>query len=111
VSGDDEFDPFSDPRFPDRPTHPDFWRLSEIVLQLDGDTVEGGLSMEQQIEKDSDPLAVLYMSTERAKKMFMSLTMACGPYVPEDALLACLGVMWVEGFLAGTRFQQRGGKQ
>lgn len=38
---DDEFiDPLNDPRFPDRPNTPEFWRLVEIGLRHDATSVE-----------------------------------------------------------------------
>lgn len=33
--------PLNDPRFPDRPQHPDFWRIADALTALDG-RAEGG---------------------------------------------------------------------
>jgi hypothetical protein len=49
----DEFiDPLNDPRFPDRPNSPQFWRLVEIGLRHDGLADElGQAAIETVIEK------------------------------------------------------------
>jgi hypothetical protein len=48
---------------------------------------------------------------EQRSKMMMQMLSLDGPVVSDIQVHASMGVMWVEGFLAGSRFQQRGGRQ
>lgn len=108
---DDDF-PFG--KMPGRPEQPEFWKLCEVVLQMDGrvepgDQGEGFLKTVEEII----PLEVLaYMSRQRALRMM----------IPEDApdliqqilaatvdkdLLASLAAMYVDGFVAGYKYHER----
>lgn len=87
-------DPLNDPRFPDRPTHPDFWRISESVLQLDGKADEGAQSFDTIVYPLVDVRSLGYMAHQRA------LRMGTG-FVSET--------LYLDGFLAGVLFQQKGG--
>lgn len=102
------FDPLADERFPNRPQHPDFWRLSEIILQMDGDTTEGKQEFEEQIAKNVDVRSATYMAEQRS--MF-AMSQVVTPIMGAYEIQTLLAVMWLEGFLSGARFQQRGGKQ
>ncbi len=95
-------DPLNDPRFPNRPTHPDFWRISEVVLQHDGETVEGGQSMEDVVGDTVDLPSLSYVAMNRAGT-------SCQVMGLPEALVPALAAIWSDAFLAGARFQQRGG--
>jgi hypothetical protein len=97
-------DPLNDPRFPGRPTHPDFWRISEVVLQNDGDSTEGSKSMEEIVKDTVDLESLTYFAMQRGGK-------ACQQARLPEALAPVLGSVWMDAFLAGARYQQRGGHQ
>lgn len=89
-----------DPAFPDRPRHPDFARLVEVVTRVD-DLVDRG---------ERDPLAiaaevvdgdsVTYMAVQRARR----LSLATGLPVP------ALAAIFLDGFVAGAGFERAGGQ-
>lgn len=89
-------DPLNDPRFPDRPTHDDFWRISEAVLHNDGAATEGNLDV-TDIYADgiADLQSALYMARARAQMMGASEVQGAA--------------LWLDAFAAGVRFQQAGG--
>lgn len=96
-------DPLRDPRFPDRPQHPDFWRISQVVLELDGNASEGNMSVSEIVADLVDEKSLIYMTEQRAlwaKQNLPGLTLAYGP---------ALGAIWATAFTAGIRFQQEGG--
>lgn len=88
-------DPLLDPAFPDRPSHPDFWRISDAILSLDGDATEGGKSVEQIMHGLVDEKSLFYMATQRAKRVPTPLSYG--------------GALWIDGFIAGLLFQEKGG--
>ena len=92
-----------------RPNHPDFWRISEIILANDG-------AIEQAPDKETvwkertssvvDIDSVTYMATQRA-------LLAFGPpgtklSVAQQATAAALVI---DAFVAGVMFAERGGHQ
>lgn len=97
-------DPLNDPRFPKRPTHPDFWRISEVVLQNDGDSAEGNKTMEEIVNDTVDLESLTYFAMQRGGKAAQQAGLP-------EALAPVLGSVWMDAFLAGARFQQRGGHQ
>lgn len=99
-----ENDPLNDPRFPDRPTHPDFWRMSESVLQHDGQATEGKQSVEQIVGETVDVESLKYFATQRAGT-------ACQLSGLPEAMVPVLAGVWMDAFMAGARYQQRGGHQ
>lgn len=58
-------DPLNDPRFPNRPQHPDFWRMSECILRIDGAASEGGESIEDIL--GADMASFMYAAQERVR--------------------------------------------
>jgi hypothetical protein len=97
-------DPLNDPRFPDRPTHPDFWRIAEVCLQHDGEAVEGQLPIEQIVKETVDMPSLSYIATQRAG-------IACQRTGLPESLVPVLAAAWVDAFMAGAVYQQRGGHQ
>lgn len=85
--------PDVDPRFPDRPTHSDFFKLSEIVLEHDGD-VEAGKKVEEIFsEAGVDLKSVDYMARNR-----------CAVIAKSTTELNSLHAVWLDAFLAGVEF-------
>lgn len=95
-------DPLRDPRFPNRPSSPDFWRMVEVVNQLDGQATEGGRSTPEIAEGLVDIEALSYMAQMRALKARQLLGL------PASAEMA-LAATFLNAFLAGIRFEQEGG--
>jgi hypothetical protein len=93
---------------PNRPDHPDYRRISEIVLALDalveaGTTVDAAAAALQAGKQNAADLdSVTYTAIHRARH----LGSGCGP-----ALLRALAAMWLEGFTIGVAFEQKGGHQ
>lgn len=97
-------DPLNDPRFPDRPQHPDFWRISEVVLQNDGQADEGEMPVQDILKDTVDLESLSYFAMQRAG-------MNCQRLGLPDALKTVIAGAWMDAFFAGARFQQRGGHQ
>lgn len=97
-------DPLNDPRFPDRPQHPDYWRIAEVALQQDGKAEEGGQSVEQIVQGLVDPKSVTYAATQRARIMIQKTGLP-------ETLEPLLAAVWMDAFTVGARFEQRGGHQ
>ena len=97
-------DPLNDPRVPNRPTHPDFWRISEVLLQNDGQATEGGQSMGEIVKETVDLKSLTYIAQQRGG-------MACQRMGLPESLSMVLASTWMDAFMAGARFQQRGGHQ
>ena len=95
-------DPLRDPRFPDRPQHPDFWRIIEIVNYLDGEAVEGNKTYEEIVSAIADTNSVDYAGIQRG--MLSTRMTSDDPYVQNAG-------SWIDGFIIGVLFQQRGGHQ
>lgn len=111
-------------RRPGRPNHPDFWRISEVLLANDGD-------MEAATSNDAKEAAwkartgavvdvgsVTYAGMNRARMAFgvpgggaaFGLTggTVAGLTMAQHAAVAAL---WVDAFVAGAQYQARGGHQ
>lgn len=97
-------DPLRDPRFPDRPQSPDYWRISEVVMQQDGRATEGGEEMPQVIADIVDERAVTYMAIDRARMVQQGSGMRENP-----VLTQMFAALWVDAFTAGIRFEKAGG--
>ena len=97
-------DPLNDPRFPGRPTHPDFWRISEVVLQQDGQATEESLPMEEIVKETVDLESLTYFAMQRAGTMCQQMKLP-------ESLVPVIGSVWLDAFMAGARYQQRGGHQ
>lgn len=96
-------DPLRDPRFPNRPQHPDYWRLAEIAMENDGDATEGGKSIADIIGVDE--YSLLYLASNRIGN-FVNVLRAGKPLTP-DTLLS----IYLDAFTTGKKFAERGGHQ
>jgi hypothetical protein len=95
-------DPLNDPRFPDRPNTPDFWQLSEIMTQIDGEMAEGTTSMGDFIAQFGDEPTITYMVQQKA----LNAAEVFG-LVPDPQVLSILSAMMLNGFAVGYRFHER----
>jgi hypothetical protein len=90
-------DPLGRDEYPDRPDHPDFWKLSSAVLANDG-AVEAGESLESVVGQHADFESVVYMAKHRAAR-------AMGVN-PSDPRLVTWVSMWLDAFTVGARYQR-----
>jgi hypothetical protein len=97
-------DPLRDARYPNRPQHDDFWRMSEVWLSLDADS-DG--DHEALISSEVDPGSMRYMAVQRAMAAVQANTPP-GEDMDVDAI-STIAAAIIDGFMAGVRFQQRGG--
>ncbi len=99
-------------RHPQRPDHPDFWKISEIILQLDG-AIDAAVSDDEKEriwkERTSavvDIPSVTYMAIQRALRVLGRPSNAAD--VGRHSSVAALAI---DSFIAGVLFAQRGGHQ
>lgn len=100
--------------FPGRPEHPDFWRLSEIILQLDGKFNEDDAAVEDEVGMECDVATAFYMARQHAERMVENLERIFGGPMHlevESAIGGSLMAIWFQAFIMGSRFQKRGGHQ
>lgn len=79
-----------------RPQHPDFWALSDIILQNDGKTEDAGFDLLAFINEMADSDSVVYMARQRAMRA-----------TPDLMLQILLAGMWIDAFTVGYRLAQR----
>lgn len=82
--------------FTDRPDHPDFWLMAEVVQDLDA-AADDGLPFER-IVSDLDMASVSYMATQRVLR---AQTLLKGS--ARHAMLP----LWFEAFVMGVMYQRR----
>lgn len=90
-------DRLPDPNFPDRPQHPDLWKMSEAVIALDA-LVDNGSTVEEVGDAhDIDFDSVTYMATQRAARASAQFQTP-----PSEAMRkAQFAANWIDGFMAG----------
>ncbi len=90
----------TDPKHPNRPTHLDFQRLLDVVLQLDGQALEAGRRVDDITAEVIDPKSLAYLSVQRALRVSPTSM---------GADISKLATMYHEAFIVGYRFHERGG--
>lgn len=100
--------PFGDDdQFPDRPDHPDFWRLSDVVLQQDGalqEAVDKDAEYDRIIAEHVDLDSVMYLAQQRAQRVLLEQGFGLNP----DAV-AMVSAAYLTGVVAGIAFEKKGG--
>lgn len=100
---------------PARPEHPDFWKLSSVVLDLDGAMAERGKeSIDDVIARKAaevgDSYAICYMAVQRAMRVHNVTTM--GELLQKGDAVVQTSVVYMEALIVGARFaaekQERG---
>lgn len=99
-------DPLRDPRFPNRPQTPDYWRLSEVCLRLDGASGEGGKSFEDVVGDAVDPRSLAYVAEQRVGIFLQRLGLE--HQIP-PALRSVMETIFVTSVVTGIEFQKAGG--
>lgn len=93
-----------------RPNHPDFWRLADVLLSMDGATeaagqLEGPDEREKVftdiIESVANKDVVVYVAAQRAGRIAVEVQK-----VAQGNLLMGASAAWIDGFLAGCKFTQ-----
>lgn len=90
-----------DPRFPDRPTHEDFVRLSEIVQENDFKAERLGYNPLQMA--DVDEKSLLYFLENRLGT-FARLTGV--EFLADPRNQSLLSALWIDAFVAGRAFER-----
>jgi len=92
-----------DPRFPDRPNTPDFWRLAEIGNEHDGEALEGkgpGFVISQIVDEPS----LMYLIKHRLGQAFG----AAMPQLTQQQQYMVMAI-YMDAFAMGYKFLERGG--
>lgn len=83
--------------FPNRPDHPDFWLMAEIVQDLDA-AADDRIALER-ILGPVDAASLAYMAEQRGLRAAMFLS--------RDRMNLAMAAAWVDAFKAGMEFQKR----
>lgn len=87
-----------DEHHPDRPQHPDFWHLSEVILEMDGDFYEEPGDFEKYIASEIDLESLFYTATQRAIRL-------------QGRSVGSIAAIYMEAVLVGMRYERRYGKK
>lgn len=80
----------------DRPDHPDFWLMAEVVQDLDA-AAEDGVPIET-IVANLDLPSLAYMASQRGLRAYN---------LPLDGWTTKLSAAWFEAFVMGVMYQRR----
>lgn len=92
---------------PSRPDVPEFWRFSEILLQIDGKLEDGKNNREifEQTISEIAPIQVVeYVALQRALRTVQAI-MALAGHVSDPTILAATA--WIDGFMVGAYYSSR----
>ena len=89
----------NDPRFPDRPQHEDFWRISEAFGLTDG-RADAGESFTAIVSDHVDEASLIYVAQQRALRVLGGA-----------ALSPQLMALYADAFVTGVVYQKLGGHQ
>lgn len=79
-----------------RPEHPDFAKLQDAILWMDGEATEGGKTLPEIVEQiDFDLGSIAYAAEQRALRAMRELNGS------ND--LAAFMTLWMEGMLVGLQ--------
>lgn len=92
-------DPLDRDKFPNRPDHPDFWKLSKVLLANDASVIEDGKSIPDTVRDIIDPAVLEYHAMNR-----VGLGAQLSGAGQDPRLLTLLGAIWIDAFAAGARF-------
>lgn len=86
-------------QYPGRPTHPDFWVLSQVIRDQDKRAEGHAVPFEELISQVVDVHSVVYMASQRAMRARHLLSTG-----PIEARLMSL---WLDAFMAGVAFAEK----
>lgn len=78
--------------FPGRPDHPDFWVISEALIEMDAQADQDA-PFEDMVGWIVSPAVLAYVAFQRALRM-------------SDPVIGPIAV-WMDGFIAGARYQHK----
>lgn len=81
-------------QFPGRPSHPDFWKLSELVLQMDAESQ--GRGIDEMLNEYVDDKSFSYLAVQRAGRFAGT---------PTDVMMCAAST--VQGFVLGVRYAMK----
>lgn len=98
----------SDPNFPGRPSHADFWTLAHIVSEQDA-RAETGTRLPEEVGSLADLNSVLYVAEQRVLRARMALPLDPGYRVDTVSSLydIAMQAVWLDGWTTGAHFIQR----
>ena len=85
--------PLNDPRFPNRPQHPDFWQLAQLCMKHDAETAEGK-TLPEFAGEVVDEESLFYLAKQRCTFIARATGLD-----PKSA--AALMTVYFDGFLLG----------
>jgi hypothetical protein len=88
-------------KFPNRPDHLDFWRMSDVVLRLDG-AADNGRELSETADGVVDLDSLVYMAEQRCALFAQALKLP-------TSVTAALVTVYVASFLTGVEFEKEGG--
>lgn len=86
-----------------RPDHPDFWRLAELVSQLDEQSEKGERQFGEVVAEVVDPPSLGYVALQRAMRILGITTQ--GQLNRQIAQATQLAAAYHEAFVVGCRFE------
>lgn len=86
----------ADPQFPNRPDHPDFWMISQALIDTDAQAEGKQETFADLVGRYVDPESLTYAATQRALRM-------TGP-AGDPAMRRAFATLWMDAFVAGCRF-------
>lgn len=84
-------------QFPDRPDHPDFWRLSKIVLANDAAAREDHTPIPEIVGQYIDYPSIEYFAMSRMGQLITQMGLP-------PALIPVLASTWFDAFTTGVQF-------
>lgn len=90
---------------PERPQHPDFMKLSEIVLRHDGPTSDPTaerLDLDAKLTEYIDPETLTYMAMQRSM-MFMAMV----GITSTPQMVAAMSSVYLDAFLVGIEWERK----
>lgn len=85
----------TDPQFPNRPSHEDFWLMAEVVQDLDS-AADDSAGFNRLVSPLVDPESLTYMASQRGLRASYA--------TPNGGDQVMLAAAWLDGFVAGALF-------
>lgn len=92
-----------------RPTHDDFWKLSNLIIEDDLKSEVDKDYLFKTVAEQVDSYSVTYMAMQRAFRALQIMTVSDLRDRQEEA--AKNAALWLEGFLIGCQFKDSKGDQ
>jgi hypothetical protein len=90
----------ADPNFPNRPDHPDFWLISQALIDTDA-LADSGQSTPDITGRIVDTDSLIYAAEQRVR-----LIIGKGHLNPSTRIMIAMNALWLDAFVAGTQYQR-----